>query len=286
MKKFAIFLLSAGISAAAFGQTAPDISTTRELPDSLRNSGMNPPEKTDSVRSPLSSPETADDAGAVAPLRPGLPTTLSNETPSDLRPFRYSMPTDGRIFLWRNGGVFGNVSTASMPGLMGVESGSIIFMQQAGRFTFTAHADAAKYGYFNGLQTTFGYGGSIGYRFSDRVSMTLFGSYYTPLNAGAMLPAVAGYTSVTNFGGYVNYQFSDHWGIKVGAQAYRRSDTGSFEAQPIAIPYYKISKNAEIGVDIGGMLYQILKGSGSSSHRMNPTIAPPKMGTLPVGPRR
>lgn len=287
MKKFVTFLFSVISSAAVLAQSPTTVSQATEPADSLRNGGIIPPEKIDSIQSPLTSPLSgggAESSGSLSPVRPEISPALTGEMPADLRPFRYSMPADGRIFLWRNGGVFGNVSSASMPGLMGVERGSVIFLQQAGRFTFTAHADAAKYGYFNGLQTSLGYGASVSYRFSDRVSMTVFGSYYTPLNA--MSPAMAGYTSTTNFGGYVDYQFSDRWGIKLGAQAYRRSDTRSLEAQPIAIPYYKISKNAEIGVDVGGMLYQIIRGSGNSSRRMNPTIAPPKMGTLPVGPRR
>lgn len=281
MKKFITAILLVGVmTIGASAQT--------ETPDSLRTD-LNSPAYPDSVHgNPLSGPTEGEDETqrGVPPLRPSLPLSLSDGTPADLRPFHYSMPTDGRIFIWRSGGIFGSGGSTAMPGLMGIENGSINFIQQAGRFTFTAHADAVKYGYFNGLQTSFGYGGSISYRFSDRVSMTLFGSYYTPLNASMMTPAIAGYTSITNFGGYVDYRFSDRWGVKVGAQGYRRSDTQGIMVQPVAIPYYKISKNAEIGVDVGGMLYQILRGSGKSSRPMNPTIAPPKMGTLPVGPRR
>lgn len=211
--------------------------------------------------------------------------SLPRPYPRDLRPFTVSVPTDGRIFLWRNGGIFGSGRQESMPGLMAIESGSLILVQQLGRFTFTAHGDATKYAYFGGLQTSFGFGGSLSYQFSDRVSMTIFGSYYTPINGG-MTPAMLGYTSIPNFGGYVDYNFSGRWGVKVGAQAYRSSMTNRIEAQPIVMPYYKLSKHAEIGLDVGGILYNVIKNNRNRSGRMNPTIAPPLPGPPPVAPRR
>ena len=217
-------------------------------------------------------------------------TPLSNTTPlfpqaypADLQPFTVSIPTDGRIALWRSGGIFGDMGQMSLPGLMGVESGSLFLVQQAGRFTFTAHGDAVKYGYFGGLQTSYGFGGSISYDFSDRIGVTIFGSYYTPLHRG-MTPAMQGYTSIPNFGGYVNYRFSDHWGVKVGGQAFRSSVSNRMEAQPIVIPYYRLSKNAELGIDVGGILYNIVKKNrnGSMGGSMNPTIPPPVMDPPPV----
>lgn len=211
--------------------------------------------------------------------------SLPRPYPRDLRPFTVSVPTDGRIFLWRNGGIFGSGRQESMPGLMAIESGSLILVQQLGRFTFTAHGDATKYAYFGGLQTSFGFGGSLSYQFSDRVSMTIFGSYYTPINGG-MTPAMLGYTSIPNFGGYVDYNFTGRWGVKVGAQAYRSSMTNRIEAQPIVMPYYKLSKHAEIGVDVGGILYNVIKNNRNRPTRMNPTITPPLPGPPPVAPRR
>ena len=210
--------------------------------------------------------------------------SLPRPYPRDLRPFTVSVPTDGRIFLWRNGGIFGSGRQESMPGLMAIESGSLIFVQQLGRFTFTAHGDAVKYAYFGGLQTSYGFGGSLSYQFSDRVSMTIFGSYYTP--TGGMTPAMLGYTSIPNFGGYVDYNFSGRWGVKVGAQAYRSSMTNRIEAQPIVTPYYKISKHAEIGIDVGGILYNVIKNNRNRPSRINPTKPPPPPPAPPPPPKK
>ena len=52
--------------------------------------------------------------------------------------------------------------------------------------------------------------------------------------------------------------------------------TKRIEAQPIIRPYFKLSKNNKIGIDIGGILYQMLN-SRSYQHDQprNPTIGPP-----------
>lgn len=299
MKKLSalLFTLCFGLSGAtATGQqTAPEI-TDKTVADSLRtaNGTTTDGHATTAPSLPtvagqgiaFGTDSLTDRASASAATELSLPVPY----PEDLRPFHVSVPTDGRIAVWNSGGLFASGAAASLPGMMGVESGSLIFVQQAGRFTFTAHADAAKYGYFGGLQTTFGFGGSVSYQFSDRVSMTLFGSYYTPLNTGMtalhgpMTPGMQGYISIPNFGGYVDYRIGDRWGMKVGAQAYRSSMTNRIEAQPIVMPYYRLSKHTEIGLDVGGILYQLIKSNRgrSAGPNMNPTIAPPKFGPPPV----
>lgn len=252
----------------------PQIENPQNNPGTPNTNGGDIKHESDSTRS-------AEDART--PLS-NLPLSFPQPYPEDLRPFTVSIPTDGRIALWRSGGLFGSAGQRSLPGMMGIESGSIFLVQQAGRFTFTAHGDAVKYGYFGGLQTIYGFGGSISYDFSDKVGITLFGSYYTPLHRG-MTPSMQGYTSIPNFGGYVDYRFSDHWGVKVGGQAYRSSVNNRMEAQPIVMPYYRLSKNAELGIDVGGILYNIIKNNrngGARGGNMNPTIPPPVMGPPPV----
>lgn len=199
--------------------------------------------------------------------------------------FSVAMPVAGLIASWDGGGVFGATSMTSIPGLMGVESGRIGLYQNFGRFSFTAYAAAEKYGYLNGLDRTVGFGGSLSFQASDRISFTVFGSYYSPLRD--MRGAQAGYIAIPTFGGYMDYSFNDHWGVQVGAQSYRSSATGEWHPQPIVKPYYRVNKNATIGMDVGGILYNLLYYNREKSSRrmLNPTIPIPKMGTLPVGPR-
>lgn len=278
-------LCTALLSAAASAQTvAADSTATKSFSEPGEGIATERPKPPEAAAGSIgnSAPENDSTILRNAPLSVHqLPLNLTQNYPAALLPFTASIPTDGRIFLWNNGGVFGDVSSTSMPGMMGVESGRLTLVQQAGRFTFAAYGEAVKYGYYGGLQTSLGFGGSVGYRISDRVSVTLFGSYYTRLNAG-MTPGMMGYTAIPNFGGYVDYRFADRWGVKVGAQAYRSDVTNRIEAQPMVIPYYKLSKNAEIGVDVGGILYQIIRSNSSHGQRMNPTIAPPRPGPPPV----
>lgn len=285
MKKLLIIMLIAlvqGVATASAQSEAPDsIAAGVNMADSLRNSCVVPPAVG------LGNELLTDTASQqdYAPATP-LPSPYLGGIPESLRPFRFSVPTDGRIFLWNRGGIFGSAGSTSMPGLMGIEQGSINLVQQFGRLTISAHADAVKYGYYGGLQTSFGYGGSLSYQFSDRLSMTIFGNYYTPINRFAMTPAMHGYTSITSFGGYVDYGFSDHWGVKVGGQAYKSAMTNRIEAQPIVMPYYRFANGLEIGADVGGMIYNIIKSKHDRRHNANPTIAPPKFGPPPVAPHR
>ena len=273
------------ISASASAQTeAPDTTAIRRLPETVTGIATEKPDISGTTAGAIGNSTSGNDPTMLhaTPISTRqLPLNLSQSYPAALLPFTVSVPTDGRIFHWNSGGIFGNVSSASMPGMMGVERGGLTLIQQAGRFTFTAYGEAVKYGYYGGLQTSLGFGGSVGYRVSDRVSVTLFGSYYTRLNAG-MTPGMMGYTSIPNFGGYVDYRFADRWGVKVGGQAYRSDVTNRIEAQPMVIPYFKLSKSAEIGVDVGGMLYQIIRSNSSHGQPMNPTIAPPRPGPPPV----
>lgn len=296
MKKILTLMLIAGIGlswSTATGQNVltdmPDKAITDSIGTANEAAGNGRPAGTPSLPSITGQELLPKDSLINPDITVGSPS-LQSSYPKQLQPFTMSVPTDGRIVVWNSGGLFANGGSASMPGMMGIESGSLILMQQAGRFTFTAHGDAMKYGYFGGLQTVFGFGGSISYRFSDRVSMTLFGSYYTSINNATtlrhagMTPGMQGYTAIPNFGGYIDYRIGDRWGVKVGAQAYRSSVTNRYEAQPMVIPYYRLSKHAEIGLDVGGILYQLIKSNqGKSMHgNMNPTIAPPVFGPPPV----
>ena len=175
---------------------------------------------------------------------------------------------------WRNGIIYASGGIGTMPGLMAINSGSINVMQNFGRLTVSVYGTATKYGYFNGLETSYGVGGELSYRFSDKVNLTLFGAYHSSVRLNQ--PAMAGYANIPHFGGYVDYSFSERFGVEVGAQGYHSMITKRIEAQPIIRPYFKLSKNNKIGFDIGGILYQMLN-SRSYQHDQprNPTIGPP-----------
>ena len=175
---------------------------------------------------------------------------------------------------WNGGRIYAIGGIQTMPGLMGIESGSVNLEQYFGNFSFNVYGGAEKYGYFNGLKTSYGFGAEATYRFNDKVSVTVFGSYFSPVML--MNPAMAGYVRVPNFGGYLDFSISNRFGVQVGAQTYRSMTSNRWETQPIVRPYYKLSEKAAIGVDVGGILYNVLKSNvGSSWGTHNPTMGPP-----------
>lgn len=86
---------------------------------------------------------------------------------------------------------------------------------------------------------------------------------------------MAGYVNIPNFGGYLDYDISGPWGIRLGAQAYHSMSSNHWETQPIVMPYFRISGRNVIGIDVGAILYQILNARAHGHGPFNPTIRPP-----------
>ncbi len=204
---------------------------------------------------------------AVTPLNPGVATIVS-------------LP---------NLNVAASGSTTSLPGMAGIERGNLSASALLGPLTLTAWGGAEKYGYFRGLQTIYGFGGSVSYRISPRLSLTAFGSYYTSPSSHnrpdiRLQPGIAGMMSMTTIGGYASYDLSEHWGVSVGAEATRSVFDRKWHAQPIVTPYYKINENVAIGANVGGIAYGLLQNyldARRARHHQTPPVAPP-----PAGRRR
>lgn len=181
---------------------------------------------------------------------------------------------ESHISSWHGGRLYATGGVQTMPGLMAVNSGSLAIEQKFGNLTVNISALATKYGFFNGLQTSYGFGGNLTYKFSDKISATLFGEYHSSVRIGN--PAMAGYVNIPRFGSYIDYSLNERFGVDIGVQGYRSSLTRRVEMQPIVRPYFRVSKNNKIGIDVGGILYQMMK-SHTSSYRQphNPTIGPP-----------
>ncbi len=185
------------------------------------------------------------------------------------------------LFSWNGGGLTAAGSAESLPGLMGIDRGILNLYQHVGNFSFTAYGTATKYATFRGLWTQWGYGGSVTYRFNDNLSLTAFGQYQS--QTGIYQPAALGFVGYSSFGGFLNYRFADSkFGVKVGAEANYVMGGSRGRVQPIVMPYYRFNNGAELGVDVGGILFNIFRGAAESRHGNsgNPTIAPPKMGPL------
>lgn len=186
------------------------------------------------------------------------------------------------IAMWNDGMLYASGGRQSYPGMMGVESGSITLMHTSGPLTFTGSLMAEKTGYFRGLQTIYGVGGSVEWRMSDALSLTVFGSYYG--NSRYLGPAMSPFLPTTNFGGYMSVHFNEHWGVDVGAQSVYNPATGRRELRPIGAPFYKLDNGVKLGVDVGGIVYELMRNaslrSNGGRNRGNNIIGPP----IPMGP--
>lgn len=260
-----------------------------ERPDSI--AGLTPP---DSLPSFLVPGGTADPDGiglpTPLPLTPphiGAATISGSFKTPVLPSFDFSGLASPSLFSWRGGDLSAASYAISLPGMMGMESGRLNLTQRLGNLSLTLWGGADHYGYFRGMQTSWAFGGQLGYRINDRWSVTLFGEYHSPLHP--LTPGMAGYMDVPRFGGYASYEINDRWGVSVGAQAQRSLVTNRWEAQPIVMPYYKINNDVKIGVDVGGILYNMARDwiEGSNGGPIgSPVIAPPRPGPPPVAPRR
>jgi hypothetical protein len=193
-------------------------------------------------------------------------------------------PGQSSLLQWGGGALVAAGRRETMPGLMGLESAVLNYYQRMGRFALTAYGSVTKIGYFRGLSTQWGYGGSLSYQVSDNLSLTAFGSYATKTRISN--PAALGFVDYPSFGGYADIHFgSSRFGVKAGAQSYYALGSRHWQTQPIVMPYYRLAKGCNLGIDVGGILYNILLNKLDKSRSYNPanvaprtTIAPPKMG--------
>ncbi|MDE6383222.1 MAG: hypothetical protein K2K79_02590 [Paramuribaculum sp.] len=177
-------------------------------------------------------------------------------------------------FMLDNTGLFGPLSgfsgQAVYPGMMDVRSAYLNLSASIGKLDLNLWGEASQIGAFRSYYRHFGVGMSARINFTDRLSMTLFGTYYTPLRG--LQPAMAGFFTTSRAGGYLSYDLSDHWGVSVGAQTVRSDFDNRWRMQPIVMPYYRLNKHVTVEVDLGGVLYNAFIDNGSR----NPTIAPPR----------
>lgn len=178
----------------------------------------------------------------------------------------YSHFNPGRasLFNWNGGEVVATGGSRTFPGLMQIDNGALGIYQSVGNFTFHAGGMVNKYGYFNGVHTQYGLNGSIKYQFSPYLSATVFGDYYygqpPRMGNGMPLPAsIIGYYGQSRYGGYIDCQINEHWGVQAGVQTVQQVGTNNYKAEPIVTPYYKISKKVAIGLPVGQIMYHILK---------------------------
>jgi len=255
-----ILLISAMLPLSLFAQneTADSVAGRRLHGDANLNTLTRP----DSIKSQGYSISSATD---LNPAFDDLFFSYRLARPLDLQVPKLSfIPGQTMLFHWNSGAIVASGGVRPFPGMMQIESGAVGIYQNAGNFTFHVGGLANKYGYFRGLHTQYGIEGSISYQFSPKLSIKAFGEHYSGrppsmANGMPMPPSMIGYYGRSTFGGYIDYQINERWGVQTGVQTVQQIGTNRYEAEPIVTPYYRINKKVAIGLPIGQILYHILK---------------------------
>lgn len=185
--------------------------------------------------------------------------------------FRGDFSTEGVLWQHRHGAIYGTGEQSTVPGIGRFNEASLGYSHVfSDRFSLQVSANAMKINRINFAGQTFSTSGRFSYQASDRVAFNVFGSYNIGNSYGM---------STDSYGATVSVVMSDRFRMEVGAQRYYNAMTGRWEIVPVAIPTYRFSNGFELGLDVGGIIYEILRSTvfDNSSRREGPTIAPPRL---------
>ena len=176
----------------------------------------------------------------------------------------------GNIEKWENGTLYGIGSYTTMPGLGNMSTLAIAATQHIGSWTFTGLLAGSKYHLDNSIYNDFSLSGITSYRLNDHFSLNAFGTYSTNnvFHSMATMP----YLSYSSFGGSITYRANDTFSIETGVRRYYDPFSHHWETVPIIAPTVTMW-NANISVDMGGFIHQLLQSVIVSAPK-NPTLSP------------
>ena len=123
-----------------------------------------------------------------------------------------------------------------------------IFNEQ---FELQVRANALKLNMSHITGQAFSTSGAFLYHPSDRVTLKVFGSYDIGNSYGM---------STHSYGATMSVDMSDRFGMEMGVQRYYDAMSGRWETVPVMIPYYHFDKFT-LGLDVGGIIYEILRNA-------------------------
>ncbi len=160
---------------------------------------------------------------------------------------------------------YGSGMQETLPSLGRVNQASFFYRYDLNDyFSIQAGVDAVKYNFPKSVGQSLGVSGIVTYRPADRLHINVFGSYSPDNRYGFNRSA---------FGATVGYDFTDRFGMEVGAQRYYDPQRG-WQTVPIVTPYYKFNK-FDLGIDVGGILYEVLRSVMIDKRGGSPVIMPP-----------
>lgn len=182
--------------------------------------------------------------------------------------FRGDYNTSGILRQFHRGTFFGSGGQTSLPGIGRFNEASLGYHQELNRklsLQMSINAMQMNMTHFSGQ--SFSTSGALMYQASDKVAFKVFGSYDIGNSYGM---------STNSYGASMTLDMSERFGMEVGVQRYYDAMRGRWETVPMVIPYYRFDK-FKLGLDVGGILYEILRGAFfEHDNSGGPTIAPPR----------
>ena len=177
--------------------------------------------------------------------------------------FKGDFRTEGSLWRWRTGQIYGTGSQTSLPGIGRRNEAAFSFEQELNdRLSLQATVDAVRMNmaYFNRRQSL-GLSGALVYRAQDHLWFTAFGSART--------------------GDFLNMQ-SYSYGGELGVQRFYNDLTGRWETLPVVMPGYRFNDKFKLEFDVGPLIYELIRNviidhRGGRSDG-GPTIRPPVPG--------
>ncbi len=288
-----ILLISIGcfLSAGIYAQ-----SENNEIipPDSLKNKqtgiipeeAMEIPAKDESLFNKIT-PDTFMDTNSSYMLTPGFKAYLNKEfsiyRPAYLNtsqsPIDYGdYSTGGVIREFRRSAILGAGSQSTIIGVGKINTASISYLYLiTPQLSVTVGANAIKYGFQNYMATEIGSSALISYQLHPQLSINVFGSYSRDLKLNL---------NNLNYGGYVDWAFSERFGADVGVNNYYDPYRRRWEMNPIVSPYIKVGE-AKFGIDIGPAIKDaIINATQNNKHGNYAPAIPKEMGPINSFPVR
>lgn len=200
-------------------------------------------------------------------------------------PYAYDFNRSGVVTSWKNGYLMGYGSRTTMPVMMSNQNVSFSAVQNVGNFTFTGGVSADRYFMWRNTRTMFGFNGSVTYNFSDNVSATVFGRYYTGQSYYTM--GAMPYMGSSGYGGFFSFM-GNTFGMDVGVERYYDSFAGRWVTSPIITPKIKFSEKFTLELPVGWLVKEVLDEAVFKNNKKQcPMIMPeftPMPGPIPFGP--
>ena len=253
MRGLSALILTVIISATGYCQT------NRVIPSlSLETPAVMQPDAGSTLQTPLLNDSISFSPQISTLSNFEVPVTVPNTYNMNMysrNPFTMANYNFGYLPLWENGKLIGSYSFNTLPALGNIARANLAISQTFGRVTVTGGISGEKNHIGPFLYNNFGVFGDLNWQINDKFNLNVFGTYFShPQHIPAAMPFAGG----QSYGATVGYNVNDRFRMEAGVQRSYDPFSRRWETVPVFIPSFKLNNGAEIGLDVGGILYQIL----------------------------